>query len=144
MLCAPVIYDADARKLASVPINDIVNPPGPGLWASGRLAWNLAGLFVTRIIKGCACRRSVSERYRAWYMPQPASSRSRPETGDDQLAWGWATGCSRSARRFNRLCRRASPVVVRVVVLLGPVEVELVARRRLPRQTRRRLALDRI
>ena len=30
--------------------------------------------------------RGVGLRYRAWYCAQPASSRSRPETGDDHVA----------------------------------------------------------
>src|SRR5262245_59621403 len=51
----------------------------------------------------------------------------------------------RSTRRFRCRGWHASATarsVVRVVVLLGPVEVELVAWRRLPRQANRALALQ--
>src|SRR5262245_30257418 len=51
----------------------------------------------------------------------------------------------RSTRRFRRRGWHASATawpVVRVVVLLGPVEIELVPRRRLPRQPNRALTLQ--
>src|SRR5688572_20668751 len=89
-LCAPVTYDADARRLASVPINECSNPPrpGPGPWGNRKFRFGISPPCSVTWIIWLLWVPSLRTpwRNRAWYMPQPASSSSRLETGDDQEA----------------------------------------------------------